>query len=144
MERSEAASLLRAARAGGYALGAFNAVNLETAQAVVEAAACERAPIILQLSENAARYASLEALLAIGRLLKGAAGVLVVLHFDHAESPKSALTALEPLPDERVRVVKYCRKHASEYWLTDPHKAGRTCARQQLELSKSFASVFGS
>lgn len=89
------AQLFSAARAGGYALAALNAVNLETAQAVVRAAEAERAPVVLQFSQNAARYGELETLLAIGRQLRAQASVPVVVHFDHAEDRASALRALE-------------------------------------------------
>ena len=87
--------LLHEARAGGYALGAFNAVNLETAQAIVEAAELEHVPTILQISENAARYGGLVPLFAIGQALKNAANVPIILHFDHAASLQSALSAIE-------------------------------------------------
>lgn len=86
--------LLRAARAGGYALPAFNAVNLETAQAVVRAAEACRAPVILGLSHNAARYAGLEPLAALARTLRAGAGVPVLVHFDHAEDEDAARAAL--------------------------------------------------
>jgi fructose-bisphosphate aldolase, class II len=86
---------LRAARAGGYAIPAFNAVNLETAQAIVQAAELERAPVIVQISENAARYAGLGLLSAIGHELRAQASIPVILHFDHAESLAVAKSALE-------------------------------------------------
>lgn len=86
--------VLRAARAGGYAVAAFNAVNLETAQAVVQAAEACRAPVILQFSQNAARHAGLPQLAALGASLRAGAGVPVILHFDHAETPEVALEAL--------------------------------------------------
>lgn len=89
------AEVLRAARAGGYAVAAFNAVNLETAQAVVGAAEAQRAPVILQFSQNAARHAGLAQLAALGLCLKRSARVPVVLHFDHAETPQAAREALE-------------------------------------------------
>lgn len=95
MREFSPAPLFSAARAGGYALAALNAVNLETAQAVVSAAQAERAPVVLQFSQNAARYAGLETLLAIGRELRAQASVPVVLHFDHAEDSPTALRALE-------------------------------------------------
>ena len=89
-----AAHWLRTARAQGYALPAFNAVNLESAQAVVHAAEAEGAPVILQISENAARYAGLGSLAAIGRELRQQASVPVMLHYDHAESLSTALQAI--------------------------------------------------
>ncbi|GHF38199.1 fructose-bisphosphate aldolase class II [Deinococcus metalli] len=92
--RTDGMSVLRAARAGGYAVAAFNAVNLETAQAVVRAASAQRAPVILQISQNAARHAGLAHLAALGLSLKAEADVPVILHFDHAETPEVALDAL--------------------------------------------------
>ena len=89
------ADLLRAARAGGYGLAAFNAVNLETAQAVVWAAQSQRSAVVLQFSQNAARHAGLRQLAALGLSLKQGADVPVLLHFDHAESEKAALEALD-------------------------------------------------
>ncbi|WP_412030188.1 class II fructose-bisphosphate aldolase [Deinococcus yunweiensis] len=85
---------LRAARQGGYAIAAFNAVNLETAQAIVAAAEATRSPVILQISHNAARHGGLAALAALGLSLKRAASVPIILHLDHAETPEVALEAL--------------------------------------------------
>ena len=92
---NRAAQLLNAARAGGYAIPAFNAVNLETAQAIVRAAELEHAPVILQISQNAARYAGLELMAAIACELRQTAGVPVIVHFDHAETVQSARAAIE-------------------------------------------------
>jgi fructose-bisphosphate aldolase, class II len=92
---SRTAELLRQARRDGYAIPAFNAVNLETAQAIVRAAELERAPVILQISQNAARYGGLTTLAAVARDLRRAATVPVILHFDHAETPQDARDALE-------------------------------------------------
>ena len=85
---------LNAARAHGYAIPAFNAVNLETAQAIVRAAELERAPVIVQISQNAARYAGLPLMAAIAVNLREAASVPVLVHFDHAETLDDARTAL--------------------------------------------------
>ena len=87
-------SLLEQARRQGYAVAAFNAVNLETAQAIVRAAEAERAPVVLQISENAARYGGLYALFAIAQTFQKAASVPVILHYDHAETLESALKAV--------------------------------------------------
>ncbi|MBT2444047.1 class II fructose-bisphosphate aldolase [Streptomyces sp. ISL-36] len=68
--------------------GAFNVVQIEHAQAIVAGAEAAGLPVILQISENTARYhGSLEpiglATLAIARR----AAVPVSVHLDHAESP---------------------------------------------------------
>jgi fructose-bisphosphate aldolase, class II len=86
---------LQAARIEGYAIPAFNAVNLETAQAIVQAAELERAPVIVQISENAARYAGMGLLSVIGRELRAQASVPVILHFDHAETLAVAKSAFD-------------------------------------------------
>lgn len=92
---TQALGIIHAAQAGGYALAALNVVNLETAQAAVRAAEAERAPFIWQVSQNAARYAGLGLMAAIGRELKAHADVPMVLHFDHAETAEVALQAAE-------------------------------------------------
>ncbi len=95
MTRPYVNELLKSARSSGHAVGAFNAINLETAQAIVRAAELENTAVILQISENAARYAGLEMLGAIGCKLRDHATVPVVLHYDHAESSASAKQALD-------------------------------------------------
>ncbi|HQQ89684.1 MAG TPA: class II fructose-bisphosphate aldolase, partial [Oscillospiraceae bacterium] len=42
---------------GGYAIGAFNVNNMEIIQGITEAAAEEKAPLILQVSSGARKYA---------------------------------------------------------------------------------------
>ena len=42
---------------GGYAIGAFNVNNMEIIQGITEAAAEEKAPLILQVSAGARNYA---------------------------------------------------------------------------------------
>lgn len=49
--------VLAEARSGGYAVGAFNVLNLETVQAAIEVAAEEWSPVILQASPGALRFA---------------------------------------------------------------------------------------
>lgn len=90
-----AGTLLERARRDGFALVAVNAVNLETAEAIVAGAERERAPVIVQISENAGRYSRLSRLAAFARVLRSEATVPVILHFDHAESIDSARRALD-------------------------------------------------
>ncbi|MCC6315582.1 MAG: class II fructose-bisphosphate aldolase [Thermomicrobiales bacterium] len=80
--------LLRAARIGGYGIPAFNVIGLEHAEAIVRGAEAERAPVILQVSENAVKYhgGAIEPIAAACRALAEAASVPVALHLDHATS----------------------------------------------------------
>jgi fructose-bisphosphate aldolase class II len=78
--------LLRQAQADGYAVGAFNANNMECVKAVVEAAEEERAPVILQVSQGAIKYAGLEVATNMVKTVAELASVPVVLHLDHGTS----------------------------------------------------------
>ena len=75
--------LLLAAVEGKFAVGAFNANNMEQIQAIVDAAVEERAPVILQVSQGAIRYAGLEFATAMVKTAAAEANVPVVLHLDH-------------------------------------------------------------
>jgi len=75
--------ILQAALEGHFAVGAFNANNMEQVQAIVDAAVEERAPVILQVSQGAIRYAGLEFAAAMVKTAAAEANVPVVLHLDH-------------------------------------------------------------
>ncbi|WP_137991044.1 class II fructose-bisphosphate aldolase [Streptomyces vilmorinianum] len=84
------------AREQNAGAGAFNVIQIEHAQAIVAGAEAADRPVILQISENTARYhGSLEpiglATLAIARR----AAVPVSVHLDHAESPELVREAVE-------------------------------------------------
>ena len=49
--------MFKKAYEGGYAIGAFNVNNMEIIQGITEAAAEEKAPLILQVSAGARKYA---------------------------------------------------------------------------------------
>ncbi|MGQ9493623.1 MAG: class II fructose-bisphosphate aldolase [Anaerolineae bacterium] len=66
-----------------FAVGAFNANNMEQVQAIVEAAEEERAPVILQVSQGAIRYAGLEFAASMVKTASSLVTVPVVLHLDH-------------------------------------------------------------
>lgn len=75
--------LLIKAQQEGYAIGAFNANNMECVQAVIETAEAERAPVILQVSQGAIAYAGLEFATMLVKTAAELATVPVVLHLDH-------------------------------------------------------------
>ncbi len=75
--------MLMKAQKEGYAVGAFNANNMEIIQAIVEIAEEERAPVILQASQGAIEYAGLEYIVAMVRVSAEKATVPVALHLDH-------------------------------------------------------------
>src|SRR3990172_10172962 len=75
--------MLQSAQAGGYAVGAFNANNMECVQAVIEKAEEEQAAVILQVSQGAIAYAGLEFASLLVKTAAELATVPVVLHLDH-------------------------------------------------------------
>jgi fructose-bisphosphate aldolase class II len=79
--------LLQEAVAGGIGLAAFNVINLENAEAIVEAAEETRLPAVLQVSENCIRYhrGQVRPLMAGLAAMAGASDARVSLHLDHIE-----------------------------------------------------------
>lgn len=75
--------VLEPAEKGGYAVGAFNANNMEIVQAIIEAADEERSPVILQASQGAIKYAGLDYIVAMVKTAAQGTSVPVVLHLDH-------------------------------------------------------------
>ncbi len=86
--------VLSAARAGGYAVPAFNIFNLEMLQAAYGAAEAERAPVIVQVSPRSVAYAGLGPLAALARALAEPISVPIVLHLDHGPGMAECQAAL--------------------------------------------------
>ena len=78
---------------GGYAVGAYNVDNLETFQAVVQAAVVTKSPIIIAITENVIKYFGITYLRAIVDSAVKDTGVEIALHLDHGKS---------------VEICKYC------------------------------------
>lgn len=77
--------LFEKAYEGKYAIGAFNVNNMEIIQGIVEAAKEERAPLILQVSAGARKYANP---IYLRKLVEAAiedSDLPIVLHLDHGE-----------------------------------------------------------
>ncbi|MER5488946.1 class II fructose-bisphosphate aldolase [Streptomyces sp. NPDC002812] len=79
--------IIRPARAANTGVGAFNVVQIEHAEAIVTGAERVGLPVILQISENTARYHGSLAPIAVSALaIASSASVPVAVHLDHAES----------------------------------------------------------
>ncbi len=77
--------MFKKAYAGGYAVGAFNVNNMEIIQGIVAAAQQENAPLILQVSAGARKYASPIYLKKLVEAAIEETGLDIVLHLDHGE-----------------------------------------------------------
>ena len=67
----------------GYAIGAFNVNNMEIIQGIMEAGTEEKAPLILQVSAGARKYAGQNYIVKLIEAGLLEADLPVVLHLDH-------------------------------------------------------------
>jgi fructose-bisphosphate aldolase class II len=77
--------MFKKAYGGGYAVGAFNVNNMEILQGIVEAASEERAPLILQVSAGARKYARHEYLVKLVEAALQTTDIPIALHLDHGD-----------------------------------------------------------
>ena len=70
---------------GQYAIGAFNVNNMEIIQGIVDAAKEENAPLILQVSAGARKYAKHIYLVKLIEAALEDSGLPICLHLDHGE-----------------------------------------------------------
>ena len=71
---------------GGYAIGAFNVNNMEIIQGITEAAKEENAPLILQVSAGARKYANHTYLIKLVEAAIMETDLPICLHLDHGDS----------------------------------------------------------
>ncbi|MFH1426826.1 MAG: ketose-bisphosphate aldolase [Candidatus Kerfeldbacteria bacterium] len=80
----------------GYAVGAFNANNMEQVQAIIDAAAETKSPVIIQVSRGALKYSRM---IYLRNIVQAAVEehpeIPVVLHLDHGNSLETVKQAIE-------------------------------------------------
>lgn len=77
--------LLDKAKAGSYAVGAFNINNLEFVQAITSAAEELGSPAILAVSQGAIKYAGFENIVSMVRTVSENMNIEISLHLDHGQ-----------------------------------------------------------
>ena len=85
--------LMLDAQKNHYAIGAFNAENMEMVQAIIAAAEELRAPVIVQTTPGTLKYASPAMFHAMVAAAASEATVPVVMHLDHGSSYELAMKA---------------------------------------------------
>ncbi len=121
---------------GGYAIPAFNFNNMEQLQAIVQAAAETKSPVILQVSKGARQYANQTLLRYMAEGAVEYAKELgwekpqIVLHLDHGDSFETCKSCIDMgfssvmidgshLPyDENVALTKKVVEYAHQYDVT--------------------------
>jgi fructose-bisphosphate aldolase class II len=78
--------LFKKAYEGGYAVGAFNVNNMEIIQGITEAAKELNAPLILQVSAGARKYANHTYLVKLVEAALIETDLPIALHLDHGDS----------------------------------------------------------
>ena len=78
--------MFKDAYAGGYAIGAFNVNNMEIIQGITEAAKELNAPLILQVSAGARKYANHTYLMKLIEAAVAETGLPIAVHLDHGDT----------------------------------------------------------
>ena len=78
--------MFKKAYEGGYAIGAFNVNNMEIIQGITEGAKELNAPLILQVSAGARKYANHTYLMKLVESAVIETGLPICLHLDHGDS----------------------------------------------------------
>ena len=78
--------MFKKAYEGGYAIGAFNVNNMEIIQGITEAGKALNAPMILQVSAGARKYANHNYLVKLVEAAVEETGLPIALHLDHGDS----------------------------------------------------------
>lgn len=89
--------MLVKAKEGGYAVGAFNTVNIETTRAILTAARETKSPVIVQMTEKTWEYSGKKLFVDyVKGLIEGEfSDVSAGLHLDHGKSTTTVLSAIE-------------------------------------------------
>lgn len=87
--------IITKAQQGGYAVPAFNAENMEMAQAIVAAAEEAHSPVLIQTTAPTVKYFVPTMTHAIVRELAERASVPVALHLDHCSSFDDVMVAIK-------------------------------------------------
>lgn len=83
------------AQKGGYAVGAFNAENMEMVKAIIQAAEELNAPVMIQTTPSTIKYGTVETYAALVAAEAKKASVPVCLHLDHGSSFELAMQAMQ-------------------------------------------------
>lgn len=87
--------ILEKAQSEGWALGAFNAANIETLKAIVGAAEKLRAPVIIESSSGETEFFGAENLVDVVRNFREETGLTIFINLDHSPTEEEVSVGLE-------------------------------------------------
>lgn len=129
--------MFKKAYEGGYAIGAFNVNNMEIVQGITEACNELHAPVILQVSAGARKYANHTYLTKLVEAAVQETSIPIALHLDHGDSFELCKSCIDGgftsvmidgshLPyDENVELAKRVADYAHKYSVTVEAELGR-------------------
>ncbi|MEK7595637.1 MAG: class II fructose-bisphosphate aldolase [Patescibacteria group bacterium] len=91
----ETYEIFRKAKDGKYAIGAFNAANLETLKAIVQAAHKLRAPVIIEASDGEVNFIGKREVVALIKIYREEYNLPIILNLDHAGDLQGCIEAIE-------------------------------------------------
>lgn len=141
------------AYAGGYAIGAFNVNNMEIIQGVVDAAKEEKAPLILQVSSGARKYANTIYLKKMVEAAIEESELPICLHLDHGDTfelckdcidngfTSVMIDASKHSLEENIRITKNVVDYAHDHGVVVEAELGRLAGIEDaVKVSASESS----
>ena len=145
--------MFKKAYEGGYAIGAFNVNNMEIIQGITEAAKEVNAPLILQVSAGARKYANHTYLMKLVEAAQIETGLPIALHLDHGDSFElckacvdggftSVMIDASHLPfEENIKVTKQVVDYAHSKGVVVEAELGRLAGvEDEVNVSAADAS----
>ena len=122
--------VLKSAQKGKYAVGLFNAVNLELARGIIAAAEKTQSPVIMGTAEVLLPYGPLDEVSYYLIPMAKKANVPVVVHLDHGLNKETCIKAL----DLGFSSIMYdCS--------TDPYEVNVEKVREMAEIAHSYGAT---
>ena len=145
--------MFKKAYEGGYAIGAFNVNNMEIIQGIVEGATEEKAPLILQVSAGARKYAKHEYLMKLIEAAVDTSGLPIVVHLDHGPDFETCKACIDGgftsvmidgshLPfDENIKLTRQVVEYAHDRGVTVEGELGRLAGvEDDIKVSQEDSS----
>lgn len=122
--------VLKPAQKGKYAVGLFNAVNLELARGIIAAAEQTHSPVIMGTAEVLLPYGPLDEVSYYLIPMAKKANVPVVVHLDHGLNKETCIKALEL---GFTSIMYDCS--------TDPYEVNVEKVREMAEIAHSYGAT---
>jgi len=141
------------AYAEGFAVGGFNVNNMEIIQGIVEGAQEEKAPLILQVSAGARKYAKHEYLMKLIEAAVDTSGLPIVVHLDHGPDFETCKSCIDGgftsvmidgshLPfEENIKLTRQVVEYAHDRGVTVEGELGRLAGvEDDIKVSQEDSS----